>query len=960
MALIAGLAFFVLLLAVILFFKKTRELTKTVRDMENRLLSLESLAGRSGSGADPASPGLSRAAADPASPEVPEGLPRAAADPASPEVPEGLPAAAADPASPGGLWGSLLAFIHGGNLWAAGGVILLTAGFAMLVSHMARRGFFTVEMGIAASALAGMVMLGLGWRFRRRRPVYFLILQGGGIGILYLSVFAAHKLTPYFPAAASIILMSLLIPPALVLAFLQGSQSLAVLGFFGGFAAPVLIGSGGGQVFLFSYYAVLDMGVLVIAYFKFWRALNLLAFFCTFGPALFWVMGGYTPALFWTCEPFLFGFILIFTLLGICRASRLKSQRIADQAILYPAGSESAPDNRDFCATGGAKIHGCDRLPEVHAAGERKAGWYFDMPLILGTPMAGAALQWKIFSYIPHGYALACILFSAIYLVLALVLRRRNMRIFAEAYLGFSILLANLILPLELSGRVSGAVWAAEGVLIFYLGLRQNRIRVLAAGLILHIAAALALGLEKRSGLYLPFRSPAFIDSLIISLSAMVIIILAHTQKPQQARVPGAFYPANSEGAPDNRDFSATGGAKIHKCSRLPGAALWAFSWWFCGWALECGRALDRPWEVFFIFASATALASFAGAAKFRAPVLRVGGVPVLGLALILSLGPLFRRFAYYLQGYLVYDPASVFTYNFFTGLYRWGWPAFFAVQGGLLFFSRKNLRPSIHAPWLFTVILSALLVFTASGRAFTGQAGLPESWTALAGILPMLTATLVLAFLCPRFSGASPGFHRGLIFFVLPLTLNIAAGLWFAVTLFLPGNPAPLPRYMPVINPLDLEQALCAAAILVWQFRARRIPGLPVLSAGALFALGDGMAFLWITALIARGVHFYQGVPFGRVFDSDIFHLCLFIFWAFWGITHIIGGHRFLRRRAWIAGAVLTVLDVAKLLIHDLANTGAVPRIVSFFIAGLILLFIGWAAPLPPAVREKNGGELI
>jgi hypothetical protein len=47
---------------------------------------------------------------------------------------------------------------------------------------------------------------------------------------------------------------------------------------------------------------------------------------------------------------------------GVCCASRIKSPKIADQAIFYPANSESSPDNRDFCAAGGTKIHKCNRL----------------------------------------------------------------------------------------------------------------------------------------------------------------------------------------------------------------------------------------------------------------------------------------------------------------------------------------------------------------------------------------------------------------------------------------------------------------------------------------------------------------------------------------------------------------------------------------------------------------------
>jgi hypothetical protein len=49
---------------------------------------------------------------------------------------------------------------------------------------------------------------------------------------------------------------------------------------------------------------------------------------------------------------------------GVCCALRLESQKGADQAIFYPANSESMPDNRDFCVTDDAKIHKCNRLPE--------------------------------------------------------------------------------------------------------------------------------------------------------------------------------------------------------------------------------------------------------------------------------------------------------------------------------------------------------------------------------------------------------------------------------------------------------------------------------------------------------------------------------------------------------------------------------------------------------------------
>ena len=68
-----------------------------------------------------------------------------------------------------------------------------------------------------------------------------------------------------------------------VLAVAQDSLALAVLGASGGFLAPILASTGRRQPrALFSYYAVLNAGILAIAWFKAWRSLNLVGFAFTF------------------------------------------------------------------------------------------------------------------------------------------------------------------------------------------------------------------------------------------------------------------------------------------------------------------------------------------------------------------------------------------------------------------------------------------------------------------------------------------------------------------------------------------------------------------------------------------------------------------------------------------------------------------------------------------------------
>jgi uncharacterized membrane protein len=74
-----------------------------------------------------------------------------------------------------------------------------------------------------------------------------------------------------------------------------------------------------------------------------------------------------------------------------------------------------------------------------------------------------------------------------------------------------------------------------------------------------------------------------------------------------------------------------------------------------------------------------------------------------------------------------------------------------------------------------------------------------------------------------------------------------------------------------------------------------------------------------------------------------------LALVWTILGIAAMVIANRRRSRAAWIGGATLLGVVVAKLLLVDFANTGTVARIVSFMGVGLLLLLVGYLAPLPP-----------
>ena len=70
---------------------------------------------------------------------------------------------------------------------------------------------------------------------------------------------------------------------------------------------------------------------------------------------------------------------------------------------------------------------------------------------------------------------------------------------------------------------------------------------------------------------------------------------------------------------------------------------------------------------------------------------------------------------------------------------------------------------------------------------------------------------------------------------------------------------------------------------------------------------------------------------------------------------------HRRVQRTLWLVGAGLLGLVVVKLLLVDLSNVGGVERIITFIVVGVLMLVVGYFAPLPPRqdeARDEQAGE--
>lgn len=377
---------------------------------------------------------------------------------------------------------SVKTFFTTGNVVAKVGVIVLFFGVAFLVNYAAEHQMFPIELRLAGISAVGIAMLIIGWRLRITRKAYGLILQGGGIGVLYLTVYAAAKLYGLLPLGIALFGMVLMVGFSGVLAYVQDSKSLAVLGTTGGFLAPVLASTGqGSHVVLFSYYAILNAGIFGLAWFKAWRILNWIGFLFTFVIASLWGWRSYTVEHFNTTEPFLILFFLFYV--GI--------------AVLFAY-----------------------RQPP-------KLKGLVDGTLVFGVPTIAFALQRAMVRDIPFATAWTAIAMSALYLLLANYIFKKfpnQMQMLAEAFLALAVIFGTLAIPFALDdGRWTAAAWAMEGAGLIWIGLRQQNLLTRCFGFLLQIGAALAfLTTIGRSVDALAIFNSAYIGMVLISIAGLI------------------------------------------------------------------------------------------------------------------------------------------------------------------------------------------------------------------------------------------------------------------------------------------------------------------------------------------------------------------------------------------------------------------------------------------------------
>jgi uncharacterized membrane protein len=318
----------------------------------------------------------------------------------------------------------------GENLINKIGIAITVIGVAIGAKYSIEHNLINPLTRIILGYLAGIGLLGFGIKLKKNYESYSAVLVSGAMAILYFITYLAYDLYGLIPQLMAFGLMVGFTAFTVVAALNYNKQVIAQIGLVGAYAVPFLLSEGSGQVaVLFSYVAIINLGILVIAFKKYWKPLYYSSFVLTWLLYTSWWLFDYqTSTHFGLALTFLGLFFAIFYLTFLAYKLLQREQFSVADILLLLANSFI------FYGIGYA-------LLSDHQTGEQLLGLF-----TLGN--------------------------AAIHFVVSAVIYRRELADKNLFYLvaGLVLVFITIAIPVQLDGNWVTLLWAAEAALLFWIG----------------------------------------------------------------------------------------------------------------------------------------------------------------------------------------------------------------------------------------------------------------------------------------------------------------------------------------------------------------------------------------------------------------------------------------------------------------------------------------------------------
>ena len=170
----------------------------------------------------------------------------------------------------------------GENLFSKIGIGIIIIGVFIGVKYSIEHNLISPAMRLVLSYLVGAGLFVAGAILKKKYESFSAVLVSGAMTIFYFVTFIGYSVFEFFPQSLTFILMFLFTAFTVAASLNYNKVVIALIGLVGSYAVPFLLSDNSGRVsILFAYTAIINIGVLIISFYKQWRSLYLSAFVFT-------------------------------------------------------------------------------------------------------------------------------------------------------------------------------------------------------------------------------------------------------------------------------------------------------------------------------------------------------------------------------------------------------------------------------------------------------------------------------------------------------------------------------------------------------------------------------------------------------------------------------------------------------------------------------------------------------
>lgn len=322
----------------------------------------------------------------------------------------------------------------GENLINKIGIAITIIGVAIGAKYSIDNDLISPLTRIILAYSTGIGLLGFGIKLKRKYESFSAVLVSGAVAILYFITYLAYSFYGLLPQAIAFILMLIFTTFTVVAAINYNKQVIAHIGLVGAYAVPFLLSEDSGKIaVLFTYITIINLGILFIAFKKYWKALQYSSFCLTWLIFSSWIIFDYnTEEHFVLGTSFLIIFFAIFYLLFLAYKLVRKEKFNKGNSLLLLSNSFI------FFGLGYSIL-------SLHDTGKHLLGLFTLVNAIIHSIVSVIIYKQKLADK------------NVFYLIAGLVL-----------------IFITIAFPVQLNGNWVTLLWATEATLLFWIGRTKN------------------------------------------------------------------------------------------------------------------------------------------------------------------------------------------------------------------------------------------------------------------------------------------------------------------------------------------------------------------------------------------------------------------------------------------------------------------------------------------------------